>query len=109
MEPRVVLAGHVGPAALAVGTVAFIASIVYYAREGAVLEALPFHPVRLFGALNALLAVLLRAARALFFQFHPGPAIPVGAALAAVFAYLLLTVELASVSDGDAEEEREDE
>lgn len=103
IEPEVVLAGHVGTAALVVGLVSLGASLVYYAREDAVAAALPIHPVRLFGALLAILAVLLLVATALFFLYHPGPTIPIGAALAAVFAYLLLTVDLARVEESDEE------
>lgn len=95
IEPEVVLAGHVGIAALTVMVVAIGLSIVYYAREEALVDALPVHPVRVFGALHALLALLLLVATGLFFEFHPGTTVPVGAALAAVFAYLLLRADLA--------------
>jgi len=100
VEPEVVFAGHLGTVAFAVTVGTVLLSLVYYAREATLVETLPVHPVRVFGVLHALLAVLWLAGTALFFEFHGGTTVPVGAALAAIFAYLLLRADLAS-ADAD--------
>lgn len=87
------LAGRLGLAALALYAVPFGLSVVYYFEEERVAGALPVDPVRLFGGLLGLVALLSGAAGALFVTNFPGTTIPVGSVIAAVLAYLLLTVD----------------
>ncbi|MBX0293977.1 TIGR04206 family protein [Haloarcula nitratireducens] len=87
------LAGDLGFAALVVFAFPFALSLYYYFEEERVAAALPADPVRLFGGLLGLVALLTLAATALFFRYFPGTTLPVGAAVAAVLAYLLLTID----------------
>ncbi|EMA10171.1 TIGR04206 family protein [Haloarcula vallismortis] len=90
-----VLAGTLGAAALAVFLLPFGLSLYYYAAEDRVEAALPVDPVRLFGGLLGLVGVLTLAASGLFITSFPGITVPIGALVALVFAYLLLTVDRA--------------
>jgi len=91
--PALTTAGHLGMAAFAVYALPFWLSVVYYFEEERVEAALPVDSVRLFGGLVGVVAVLELAAAALFVSRFPGTTIPVGGVLAAVLAYLLLTVD----------------
>ncbi|WP_018258270.1 DUF7549 family protein [Halomicrobium katesii] len=77
-------------------------SVAYYVDEDAHEAAMPVDPVRLQGALLALLGVGLAAATLLFWDRQP-VTIPVGTALTLVFGSLLLTVDRTD-DEGDGEE-----
>jgi uncharacterized protein (TIGR04206 family) len=87
------IAGTLGVVALATFLLPFGLSLSYYAAEERLEAALPVDPVRLFGGLLGLVGVLTLAASALFITSFPGVTVPVGALVALVFAYLLLTVD----------------
>ena len=89
------LAGTLGFAALAVFLLPLGLSIYYYAAEDRVESTFPVDPVRLFGGLLGLVGALTLAASGLFITAFPGITVPVGALVALVFAYLLLTVDRA--------------
>jgi uncharacterized protein (TIGR04206 family) len=89
------LAGHVGTVAFLLGLAVVGLSVAYYRDEDAFERRSPIHPVRLFGWLHAGLAVVSLAATALFARYHVGVTVPVGALCAVVFAYLLLTADIA--------------
>lgn len=93
-SPGLTLAGRVGFVALLVAMLPFGLSVYYYLEEERVAELLPLDPVRLFGGLLALVGVLSLGATWLFVRHFPGTTLPLGAVLAPVLAYLLLTVEL---------------
>ncbi len=89
------LAGYAGFAAFLLFAVPFALSLFYYFEEERLTDALPVDPVALFGWLLAGVAALTLAATALFVRYFPGLTVPVGAAVAAVLAYVLLTSEQA--------------
>jgi len=92
-----VLAATLWTGAMAVFAVAFGASVVYYAREERFTAALPLDPVRLFGGLLGLVG-LLTVVGTVFLNLtggFAGTTIPVGALVASVLSYLLLTVDRA--------------
>jgi len=93
-SPELTLAGRVGVAAFLVATLPFGLSVYYYLEEARVADLLPLDPVRLFGGLLGVVGGLSLAATWLFVRHFPGTTLPVGAVLAAVFAYLLLTIDL---------------
>ncbi|GGN87826.1 MULTISPECIES: TIGR04206 family protein [Haloarcula] len=92
-SPELTLAGYLGFAAFVASSIPFALSLFYYFEEGRLAAALPVDPVRVFGALLALVALLTLAATVLFVRYFPGFSLPVGALVAAVLAYLLLTVD----------------
>lgn len=92
-SPELTVAGTLGFAALALFALPFGLSIYYYFEEERIAARLPMDPVRLFGVLLGSVALTTVAATALFVRYFPGTTLPVGAAIAAVFAYLLLTIE----------------
>lgn len=87
------IAGHLGFAALALYALPFGLSLYYYFEEERIAAALPVDPVRLFGGLLGLVGAFTMAASLLFVRYFPGTTVPVGALLAVVFAYFLLTVD----------------
>jgi len=91
--PDLVLAGHLGFAALLVFLVPFGLSLYYYVAEKQLEARLPADPVRLFGGLLGLVGVLTTAASVLFVRSFPGTTVPLGAVVGLVLAYLLLTVD----------------
>lgn len=92
-SPELTLAGYLGFAAFVVFSVPFALSLFYYFEEDRLAAALPTDPVRLFGGLLGTVALLTVGATALFLRYFPGLTLPVGALVAAVLAFLLLTVE----------------
>ncbi|MFC7020933.1 MULTISPECIES: TIGR04206 family protein [Haloarcula] len=92
-SPELTLAGTLGFAALVLFALPLTLSVYYYFEEERVGDLLPLDPVRLFGGLLGLVALATVAATALFVRFFPGVTLPVGAALSALFAYLLLTID----------------
>jgi len=91
--PPLVLAGHLGFAALLVFLPLFLLSLYYYFAEGRLAGRLPVDPVRLFGAGLGLVGVLSLGSTVLFVRHFPGVTIPVGSAVAFLFGGLLLTVD----------------
>jgi len=89
------LAGTLGFAALVVFLLPLGLSLYYYAAEDRVEAALPVDPVRVFGGLLGFVGILTLAASGLFITSFPGITVPVGALVALVFAYLLVTVDRA--------------
>lgn len=87
-----VTASWVWVAAAALSLVPVALSIGYYLDESAFEEAVPVDPVRLQGALLALLGLLLGVSTLLFWdkQLYT---VPVGTLFALGFGYLLLTVD----------------
>jgi uncharacterized protein (TIGR04206 family) len=92
-SPELTLAGTLGFAALGLFVLPFALSLYYYFEEERVGARLPLDPVRLFGILLGLVALASLGATALFARYFPGVTFPLGALLAALFAYLLLTIE----------------
>ncbi|MDS0221197.1 TIGR04206 family protein [Haloarcula sp. S1AR25-5A] len=89
------LAGTLGFAAFATFLLPLGLSLYYYVAEDHMDATLPIDPVRLFGGLLGLVGVLTLAASGLFITSFPGITVPVGALVALVFAYLLLTIDRA--------------
>lgn len=89
------LGATLGAVAFGVYAVALAVSLFYYVEEERLEARSPVDPVRLFGALLGTVAVLTGAATALFVLYFPGVTLPVGAAVAAVLAVVLLRVDRA--------------
>lgn len=93
--PPLVLAGHLGFAALLVFLPLVLLSIYYYFEEARLEAALPVEPVRLFGGVLGLVGLLSLGSTVLFVLNFPGVTFPVGSAVALLFGGLLLTVDRA--------------
>lgn len=73
--------------------VALAFSIVYYARDQRLEDALPVDPVRLLGGLLLASGLVLGAVTALLFRRYPGTTFPVGVLFLLAFGAVLLRVE----------------
>ncbi len=88
------LAGYVWLVGTAVFAVAFVVSLLYYARESWV-ESWPVDPVRLLGGLLVLAGLVLAAAVVILWRFQGGIVVPVGVLFLLGFGAVLLQVDRA--------------